>query len=108
MSKITSTINNNNASITNSLDTNTSTTFFTGSSHNHSIHKISELEFMIDRDTNIGMNVPVKIYANETLISRMISDCTIRQAVNVSMLPGVRKHVVVLPDGHEGYGFPVG
>jgi tRNA-splicing ligase RtcB (3'-phosphate/5'-hydroxy nucleic acid ligase) len=24
------------------------------------------------------------------------------------MLPGVRKHVVVLPDGHEGYGFPVG
>ena len=27
---------------------------------------------------------------------------------NVSTLPGVRKHVVVLPDGHEGYGFPVG
>ena len=30
------------------------------------------------------------------------------QAVNVTTLPGVKKHMVVLPDGHEGYGFPVG
>ena len=33
---------------------------------------------------------------------------TLDQAVNVTTLPGVKKHVVVLPDGHEGYGFPVG
>jgi len=38
----------------------------------------------------------------------MVTDRTIRQAINVSTLPGVQKHVVVLPDGHEGYGFPVG
>ncbi|HET7149051.1 MAG TPA: RtcB family protein [Candidatus Nitrosopolaris sp.] len=25
-----------------------------------------------------------------------------------STLPGVQKHVIVLIDGHEGYGFPVG
>ena len=23
-------------------------------------------------------------------------------------LPGIQEHSVVLPDGHEGYGFPVG
>ena len=55
-----------------------------------------------------GMNVPVTIYANDNLISKMVSDRTIDQAINVSTLPGVVKHVIVLPDGHEGYGFPVG
>jgi tRNA-splicing ligase RtcB len=84
------------------------THFFTRGRYNYSIHEISEFKFLIDRDTNIGMNVPVKIYANESLISNMISDRTIQQAINVSTLPGVTKHVVVLPDGHEGYGFPVG
>ncbi|MEO9321275.1 MAG: RtcB family protein [Nitrososphaera sp.] len=54
------------------------------------------------------MNVPVTIYANDSLISKMVMDRTIDQAANVSTLPGVQKHVVVLPDGHEGYGFPVG
>src|SRR5688500_17492235 len=33
---------------------------------------------------------------------------TISQAVNVSTLPGVLRHVDILPDGHEGYGFPAG
>ena len=55
-----------------------------------------------------GMKAPVTIYANEQLISAMVVDRTLDQAVNVSTLPGVQKHVVVLPDGHEGYGFPVG
>ena len=38
----------------------------------------------------------------------MAADRTIDQAINVATLPGVQKHVIVLPDGHEGYGFPVG
>ncbi|KAA2282506.1 RtcB family protein [Candidatus Nitrosocosmicus sp. SS] len=54
------------------------------------------------------MNVPVTIYANDLLITKMALDRTLDQAVNVTTLPGVRKHMVVLPDGHEGYGFPVG
>ena len=54
------------------------------------------------------MKVPVTIYANESLITKMVTDRTIDQAANVATLPGVKKHVVVLPDGHEGYGFPVG
>jgi tRNA-splicing ligase RtcB len=75
---------------------------------NHRVRKINDLEFQIEKDVSKGMRVPVKIYANDDLISKMVIDRTIDQAVNVSTLPGVTKHVVVLPDGHEGYGFPVG
>jgi tRNA-splicing ligase RtcB len=75
---------------------------------NHRVRKINDLEFQIEKDVSKGMRVPVKVYANDDLISKMVIDRTIDQAVNVSTLPGVTKHVVVLPDGHEGYGFPVG
>jgi tRNA-splicing ligase RtcB len=92
MSKITSTTNNG---IANTFDTNT--TFFTKGS-NYPIKKISEFQFIVEKDTRIGMKVPVKIYANKTLISSMVADRTILQAINVSTLLGVRKHVVVLPD----------
>ncbi|MFB3096728.1 MAG: RtcB family protein [Nitrosopumilaceae archaeon] len=70
--------------------------------------KVGDLEYVIERDSSRGMKVPVTIFANETLMQKMVTDRTIRQAINVSTLPGVQKHVVVLPDGHEGYGFPVG
>src|SRR5436190_18850903 len=75
---------------------------------NHRVRKINDLEFQIEKDVSKGMRVPVKVYANDDLISKMVIDRTIDQAANVSTLPGVKKHVVVLPDGHEGYGFPVG
>ena len=75
---------------------------------NHVIEKLNEFEFKINVDDSKKMNVPVTIYADDNLILKMSEDRTLDQAVNVSTLPGVRKHVVVLPDGHEGYGFPVG
>lgn len=75
---------------------------------NHVIEKLNEFEFKINVDDSKKMNVPVTIYADDNLILKMSEDRTLEQAVNVSTLPGVRKHVVVLPDGHEGYGFPVG
>src|SRR4029078_11504213 len=74
----------------------------------HMVNKISDYQFQISKEDSRGMNVPVTIFANDLLISKMALDRTLDQAVNVSTLPGVRKHVVVLPDGHEGYGFPVG
>src|ERR671939_1675558 len=70
--------------------------------------KINDFIFKIEKDISKGMRVPVTIYATDNLISKMVSDRTIDQAANVSTLPGVRQNVVVLPDGHEGYGFPVG
>ena len=70
--------------------------------------KIAENQYLIEADSNLGMKVPVKIYADENLIQKMLTDRTIMQAKNVASIPGIVSHGVVLPDGHEGYGFPVG
>jgi len=70
--------------------------------------KIGENQYQIDVDSNLGMRVPVRIYADEPLMQKMLSDRTIMQAKNVASIPGIVGHSVVLPDGHEGYGFPVG
>ncbi|MCA9827579.1 MAG: RtcB family protein [Nitrosopumilus sp.] len=70
--------------------------------------KIGENQYQIDADSNLGMKVPVRIYADEPLLQKMLSDRTIKQAQNVASIPGIVGHSVVLPDGHEGYGFPVG
>jgi tRNA-splicing ligase RtcB len=70
--------------------------------------KIAENQYEIEADSNLGMKVPVRIYANEALLQKMLSDRTIMQAKNVASIPGIVSHSVVLPDGHEGYGFPVG
>jgi tRNA-splicing ligase RtcB (3'-phosphate/5'-hydroxy nucleic acid ligase) len=72
------------------------------------MRRINEVEFRIEPTARSGMQVPVTIYANDSLVSKMLTDRTIDQAVNVTYLRGVQKHVIVLPDGHEGYGFPIG
>ncbi|MCL5067353.1 MAG: RtcB family protein [Thaumarchaeota archaeon] len=74
----------------------------------YQFQKISEVEQRILPSAKEGMQVPVTVYANEELLSKMETDRTLDQAVNVTYLRGVRKHVIVLPDGHEGYGFPIG
>jgi tRNA-splicing ligase RtcB len=71
-------------------------------------NEFGENQYQIDADPNTGMNVPVRIYADEPLLQKMLSDRTIMQARNVASIPGIVSHSVVLPDGHEGYGFPVG
>ncbi|HEU04995.1 MAG TPA: RtcB family protein [Nitrosopumilus sp.] len=70
--------------------------------------KTGQLTYKIEPDSSQGMRVPVTIYANENLLEKMMLDRTIRQAINVSTIPGIVGSSVVLPDGHEGYGFPVG
>ncbi|MCH8085962.1 MAG: RtcB family protein [Thaumarchaeota archaeon] len=70
--------------------------------------KIGENQYQIDADSNFGMKVPVRIYADEPLLQKMLSDRTIMQARNVASIPGIVGQSIVLPDGHEGYGFPVG
>lgn len=72
------------------------------------VKKTGTFEYVIEEGTVSGMKVPVRIFANEELLRSMVSDRTVQQAINVTMLPGVQKNVVVLPDGHQGYGFPVG
>ncbi len=68
--------------------------------------KIDEMIYDVSLDNK--KNAPVRIYANDMIIKKMMTDRTINQAINVSNLPGIQKYAIVLPDGHEGYGFPVG
>ncbi len=70
--------------------------------------KIGDMEYIIEPDSSNQMKVPVRIFADEKLLAKMTTDRTIWQATNVASIPGIVSHTVVLPDGHEGYGFPVG
>lgn len=70
------------------------------------IRKVVDNIFEIEKDGN--MKVPVRIYASEKLLNKMKEDRTLIQAKNVASLPGIVGWAVVMPDGHEGYGFPVG
>ncbi|MDK2913464.1 MAG: hypothetical protein PWQ79_379 [Thermococcaceae archaeon] len=54
------------------------------------------------------MRVPGRVYADDALIEKMRQDRTLEQAANVAMLPGIYKYSIVMPDGHQGYGFPIG
>jgi tRNA-splicing ligase RtcB len=54
------------------------------------------------------MRVPGMVFANAELLEKMKTDRTLQQCANVSQLPGIYKHAITLPDGHEGYGFPIG
>ncbi len=54
------------------------------------------------------MKVPARIYASESLIDKMKQDKTFDQAVHTTSLPGIYNFSIVLPDGHQGYGFPIG
>jgi tRNA-splicing ligase RtcB len=55
-----------------------------------------------------GMNVPGLVLANDVLMEKMQTDRTLEQCANVTHLPGIYKNAITLPDGHEGYGFPIG
>ncbi|MHC1727875.1 MAG: RtcB family protein [Syntrophobacteraceae bacterium] len=54
-----------------------------------------------------GMRVPARIYATEKLVKEM-DDGVIDQVTNVATLPGIQKYALCMPDGHWGYGFPIG
>jgi tRNA-splicing ligase RtcB len=54
------------------------------------------------------MRVPVRLFADDRLLSASLEDQSLTQAVNASTLPGLVGHVTVMPDVHQGYGFPIG
>ncbi|UNQ74369.1 RtcB family protein [Infirmifilum sp. NZ] len=55
-----------------------------------------------------GMRVPGLVIADDVLLAKMKDDLTLEQVANVAFLPGIYKYSIVLPDGHQGYGFPIG
>ncbi|BCS90990.1 MAG: RNA-splicing ligase RtcB [Candidatus Micrarchaeota archaeon] len=65
-------------------------------------------DYILEIKQSNGMNVPVKIVANKSIEKNLFNDKTLQQAVNASKLPGIVGSMWVMPDAHEGYGFPVG
>ncbi|WP_458188487.1 RtcB family protein [Haladaptatus sp. NG-WS-4] len=55
-----------------------------------------------------GMGTPARVLASEKLLDQIADDKTLQQLRNATHLPGVQKHALCMPDGHQGYGFPVG
>jgi len=72
------------------------------------LKKIDELRWEIPIGTIPNMRVPVRVFASERMLEKMKQDRTLLQGAGVATLPGIYKHAIVLPDGHEGYGFPIG
>ena len=54
-----------------------------------------------------GMRVPARIYASEALLGQMDKG-VFEQVTNVACLPGIVRAALCMPDGHWGYGFPIG
>ncbi len=55
-----------------------------------------------------SMRVPAFVYASEKLMESIRKDKTLEQASNVACLKGIQKASYVMPDAHQGYGFPIG
>jgi tRNA-splicing ligase RtcB len=55
-----------------------------------------------------GMRVPAVIYSSARLLADIRRDQTLDQARNVACLPGIERRSYVMPDAHQGYGFPIG
>ena len=70
--------------------------------------KISKYEWEIAQDFQSGMRVPVIVFADARMIQESMKDTSLQQAINATYLPGVVKNVYVMPDVHQGYGFPIG
>ena len=72
------------------------------------LKKIDEVRWQIPVGSIPNMKVPGIVFASEKLIEKMKSDRTLEQLAGVATLPGIYRNAIVLPDGHEGYGFPIG
>jgi tRNA-splicing ligase RtcB len=76
--------------------------------HKQDLHKLNEWLWEIPKSYRADMRVPARVYADERLLDSILGDRSLEQLVNVTTLPGIWKYALVMPDAHEGYGFPIG
>lgn len=69
--------------------------------------QVSEVVWEIPPSYKPGMRVPARILATEELI-RDMDEAVFDQVTNVATLPGIVRYAFCMPDGHSGYGFPIG
>ncbi|HZS18463.1 MAG TPA: RtcB family protein [Candidatus Udaeobacter sp.] len=71
------------------------------------LQKISDTVWELPVSYKIGMRVPARIVATEKLVREM-DEAVYQQISNVATLPGITRYALCMPDGHSGYGFPIG
>ena len=71
------------------------------------MQRISDTIWELPISYKEGMHVPARIYGTEKLLQEM-DDAVFEQITNVATLPGITKYALCMPDGHYGYGFPIG
>jgi len=71
------------------------------------IKKINDNVWELPTSFKQGMLVPARIIATKDLIDAM-DEGVFNQVSNVATLPGIQKYAYCMPDGHWGYGFPIG
>ncbi|RII29645.1 MAG: RNA-splicing ligase RtcB [Geobacter sp.] len=71
------------------------------------LRKVSPTIWELPVSYKDGMLVPARIIASEAILNRMEAS-VFEQAANVACLPGILKYSYCMPDGHWGYGFPIG
>jgi tRNA-splicing ligase RtcB len=71
------------------------------------VNRISDEIWEIPMSEKSGMLVPARIYATRNILQSMDSG-VFDQVTNVACLPGIRRYALCMPDGHWGYGFPIG
>lgn len=69
--------------------------------------RISDEVWEIPVTEKPGMLVPARIYGTEAIL-RAMDTGVFEQVTNVACLPGIRRYALCMPDGHWGYGFPIG
>ncbi len=72
------------------------------------MNRINPYEWEIPQSFRPDMRGPVRIFATRQLLEQVMGDKSLDQAVNATTLPGLVGAVVVMPDMHQGYGFPIG
>ncbi len=71
------------------------------------VNRISDQIWEVPTSEKEGMRVPARIYATDRILTDMDSG-VFEQVTNVACLPGIRRYALCMPDGHWGYGFPIG
>ncbi|MEB3198460.1 MAG: RtcB family protein [Candidatus Sericytochromatia bacterium] len=72
------------------------------------LERIDPWCWRIPRRFRAGMRVEGRVFASERLLPAILADLSLFQCVNVAALPGIRTASLVMPDVHQGYGFPIG
>ena len=71
--------------------------------------KTGPFSFTAEREDE--MKVPAEVIASDTLMQSLKeskNEGSLKQLLNVAMMPGIIWKALAMPDVHQGYGFPIG